>query len=231
MSPEAVLDFYHALGFETTYRMTQPYLYMVFKLGGFQLHFGRAPKGLDPHEEHSGCCLVIVDAVASYHRSFSGALRARYGKVPSRGLPRITRFRTGQSRFTVIDPSGNSLIFIQRDEPAHLDYGGSDTLTGLAKAIDNARILCNFRNDDRAAAKVLDTALRKHWGEASVQDKVRALAARVDIAIAMEDVQQCRQLHGRLQEIDLLDEVREKLRAELEILDGLTQWLSKAAAG
>ncbi|MER6577809.1 hypothetical protein [Nonomuraea sp. NPDC001023] len=37
--------------------------------------------------------------------------------------------------FTLTDPSGNSIMFIQRDEPAELEYGGSKKLTGLAAAL------------------------------------------------------------------------------------------------
>ncbi len=53
------------------------------------------------------------------------ALRRVHGNVLSSGRPRITRYRPGSSRFTLIDPSGNSIVFIQRDEQAELEYGGS----------------------------------------------------------------------------------------------------------
>ncbi|MDW5328297.1 hypothetical protein [Plantactinospora sp. KLBMP9567] len=74
------------------------------------------------------------------------------GKVLVKGLPRITRFRPGASRFTIVDPSGNSIVFIRRDEPQDLEYGGSKQLTGLAKVLDNARILREFKTDDRVPA-------------------------------------------------------------------------------
>jgi hypothetical protein len=42
-------------------------------------------------------------------------------------------------------PSGNSIIFIQRDEPTELEYGGSKQLQGLARVLDNVRILREFK--------------------------------------------------------------------------------------
>ena len=73
----------------------------------------------------------MVDAVAPYHAAFTEAMRRTYGKVLVKGLPRITRYRPGASRFTVMDPSGNSIVFIQRDEPTELEYGGSKSCKGL----------------------------------------------------------------------------------------------------
>jgi hypothetical protein len=93
-----------------TYQQKRPYA--AVRRGGIELHFGAAPKWLDPKEESTGC-LVMVTEVAPYHRVFTDALRSKYGKVPASGIPRLTRFRTGQSRFTVVDPSGNAVIYIQ----------------------------------------------------------------------------------------------------------------------
>src|SRR5690606_34793432 len=118
---------------------------------------------LDPAREESGGCLVMVDAVAPYHAAFVAAMRRVHGS----GLPRITRYRPGASRFTLIDPSGNSIIFIQRNEPAELEYGGSKKLMGLAKALDNARILREFKNDDLQAFRALKSAMRRHGADAS----------------------------------------------------------------
>ncbi|GAA1050609.1 hypothetical protein [Arthrobacter russicus] len=85
------------------------------------MHYGSAPADVDPAREETGGCLVMVDSVAPYQASFSEAMRRRYGKVLARGLPRITRHRPGASRFTLMDPSGNAIIFIQRDEPEDLE--------------------------------------------------------------------------------------------------------------
>jgi hypothetical protein len=162
VSPEDTLDFYQALGFEVTHEQKSPYVYLAVRRGGFDLHF-QGIKGLDPKESFSAC-LVIVPEVESYHRAFADALRGKYGKVPTAGIPRITRLREGQSRFTVVDPSGNSVIYIRRDEP---EMGSrkpeeNEKRSGLAKAIATAAVLRDSKTDDAAAAKVLDVALAKY---------------------------------------------------------------------
>ncbi|MDC0744094.1 glyoxalase [Polyangium mundeleinium] len=230
VSPEDTLAFYQALGFQVTYEMTRPYLYLALRFRGFELHFGKAPKGLDPKEESSGGCLVLVDAVEPYHRAFTEAMRAKYGKVLASGKPRMTRFRPGQSRFSLIDPSGNNILFIRRDEPEEVEYGGSKALAGLAKALDNARILRDFKNDDRAAARVLDKALAKYGAEAPVVDRVQAMAARMELAIAMDDAAMGQALREQLQALPLSDEERDRLSEELKAAERLEQWLARAAA-
>src|SRR5262245_46334495 len=147
-------DFYRLLGFEVTYQQSSPNPYGVVKRGGCELHFFGL-KGLKPASAYS-TCLVIVGDVESLHATFAEGLRRGYGRLPITGFPRITRMRKGQSRFTVVDPSGNSVIFIRRDEPQEKPYEG---LSALAKAIEAAGYLRDSKNDEAAAAKVLDVAL------------------------------------------------------------------------
>ena len=136
VAPEETLTFWRALGFAVTYEEIKPYLYLAVRLRGFELHYGRASSNVDPSQENTGGCLVMVDTVAPYHAAFTEAMRRTYGKMLAKGLPRITRYRPGASRFTVMDPSGNSIVFIQRDEPTELEYGGSKQLQGLARVLE-----------------------------------------------------------------------------------------------
>ncbi|MFG2891072.1 glyoxalase [Streptomyces sp. NPDC048248] len=216
VSPEETLEFYQALGFKVTYRQTKPYLYLALEWSGFALHFGRPPAGVDPVNEDVGGCLVIVDAVAPYHGSFTAAMRRTYGKVLSSGRPRITRYRPGASRFTLVDPSGNSIIFIQRDEPAELEYGGSKTLTGLAKALDNARILREFKGDDRAAFRAVTSGLRRHGTTASAVDRALALATLMQLSTDLGEVDQIAAWEAELHAIELTDDERRQVESCLQ---------------
>ncbi|MEN3536507.1 glyoxalase [Microbispora sp. ZYX-F-249] len=222
-SPEETLAFYEALGFEATYKQTKPYVYLALRWSGFELHFGPAPKDLDPAREHSGGCLVMVDAVAPYHAAFVAAMRRVHGKVLSSGLPRITRYRPGASRFTLMDPSGNSIIFIQRDEPAELEYGGSKKLTGLAKALDNARILREFKNDDLQAFRALKSAVRRHAVDASPVERAIVLCHLVDLATVLGEPADpwLTDLRG----LELTADDRRRVESELGHLAGLREWL------
>ncbi|MGP4046556.1 glyoxalase [Streptomyces sp. 2A115] len=227
---EETLEFYRALGFEATYEQTKPYLYLALSWSGFEVHYGRAPQGHEPSREDGGCCLVMVDTVAPYHAAFTQGMRAAYGKVLATGRPRITRFRPGQTRFTLVDPSGNSLIFIQRDEPAELAYGGSKKLHGLAKALDNARIFREFKNDDRAAFRTVNSALRRHGPQASAVDRALALATLVELATALEEPDKIDEWIGELETIRLTDAERRRVESELRNVELLTGWLTPGPA-
>lgn len=223
---EETLEFYQALGFEVTYQQTKPYLYLALRWSGFEVHFGKPPQGYDPNREDGGGCLVMVDTVAPYHAAFTQAMRAAYGKVLATGRPRITRFRPGQTRFTLIDPSGNSLIFIQRDEPAEPEYGGSKKLHGLAKALDNARIFREFKNDDRAAFRAVKSALRRHGRQAQAVDRAMALATLIELATALDEQGETDDWIRELGTIQLTDAERQRVESELRNAERLKEWLA-----
>ncbi len=225
-SVEETLAFYEALGFEATYKQSRPYVYLALRWSGFQLHFGPAPKDLDPTREGSGSCLVMVDAVAPYHAAFVAAMRRVYGKVLASGVPRITRYRPGASRFTLIDPSGNSILFIQRDEPAELEYGGSKKLTGLAKALDNARILREFKNDDLQAFRALKSAMRRRHADASVAERAITLCHLIDLANVLGEPTD--PWLADLRGLELTIDDRQRIESELGHLAGLQEWLPPA---
>ncbi|MGK5630787.1 glyoxalase [Streptomyces sp. URMC 123] len=225
-SMEETLAFYEALGFEVIHQQSRPYVSLILQWSGFRLSFGPAPKGLDPAREESGCCLVMVDAVAPYHAVFVAAMERAYGKVLSSGLPRITRYRPGASRFTLVDPSGNSIVFIQRDEPLELEYGGSKKLTGLAKALDNARILREFKNDDLQAFRALKSALRRHGTDASVAERAIALCQLIDLATALDEPTD--PWLADLRGLELTTDDRQRVESELGHLDGLQEWLPRS---
>ncbi|MFF0176706.1 VOC family protein [Micromonospora profundi] len=208
VSPEETLMFWRALGFDVTYEQTRPYVYLAFAWSGFQLHYGSAPKDLDPTKETTGGCLVMVDEVAPYHAAFTEAMRRTYGKVLVKGLPRMTRYRAGASRFTIFDPSGNSIVFIQRDEPQDLEYGGSKELQGLTRVLDNARILREFKMDDRAAYRALDSGMRRRAEDAPVVEQAKALAGLIELSVALGKTDRVPEWGARLRELTLTEPER-----------------------
>ncbi|BCB76912.1 hypothetical protein GCM10022251_48350 [Phytohabitans flavus] len=225
VAPEETLAFWRALGFATTYEQTKPYLYLAFRWSGFELHYGRAASGIDPAQEQTGGCLVMVDAVAPYHAAFTEAMRSTYGKVLAKGLPRITRYRPGASRFTVMDPSGNSIIFIQRDEPAELEYGGSKQLQGLARVLDNARILREFKHDDLAAFRALNSGLRRHGDSASTVDQAVALAVLIELSTALEQPERVPEWGARLSQLVLTAQERREVESAVADPTQLAPWM------
>ncbi|PYC65514.1 glyoxalase [Micromonospora arborensis] len=227
-APAETLAFWRALGFEVAYEQLKPYVYLAFTWSGFQLHYGPAPKGLDPAKEASGGCLVMVDAVAPYHAAFTEAMRRAYGKVLVKGLPRITRYRAGASRFSVVDPSGNTIVFIQRDEPQEVEYGGSKELQGLARVLDNARILREFKSDDRAAYRALDSGMRRRADDAPMVEQAMALAGLIELSVALEKAERVPEWGARLRALSLT--AQERAQVEQYVADPalLTPWLTDA---
>ncbi|MGK5640354.1 glyoxalase [Streptomyces sp. URMC 126] len=224
-SVEETLAFYEALGFEVIYKQSKPYVSLMLRWSGFRLCFGPAPKDLDPAREESGCALVMVDDVAPYHAEIVAAMRRAYGKVLHSGLPRVTRYRPGASRFTLVDPSGNSIVFIRRDEPLELEYGGSKKLTGLAKAVDNARILREFKNDDLQAFRALKSALRRHGPDAPTVERAIALCHLTDLATVLGEP--TGPWLAELRGLELTADARQRVESELGHLDGLREWLPR----
>src|SRR5262245_47352294 len=161
VSLSETFDFYRLLGFEVIYQQASPNPYGVVRRGGYELHFFGL-KGLKPEEAYS-TCLVIVPEVERLHQTFADGLRQGYGKLPVAGFPRITRMRKGQGRFTVVDPSGNSVIFIKRDGPSAEAEEAPQRAdrSRLARAMDTAARLRDSKGDDAGAAKVLDVALAR----------------------------------------------------------------------
>ncbi|MDR6805250.1 hypothetical protein J2Y45_002441 [Dyadobacter sp. BE34] len=170
------LAFWENLGFAITYRQDRPYQYGVVERNGHQLHFVRV-KGAEAG--YTGC-LMMVQNVEQVHTDFSRALKTKLGRVPNTGIPRISRMRPGQSRFTITDVSENAVIVIQIGEKDQVEYEDADpaTLTPLQKAISLALRLRDFKEDFPAALKVLDVAIGKMDGGESECDRARAAEIR-----------------------------------------------------
>lgn len=201
---DATVDFYRHLGFDLVHEQRKPYVYLALGWRGVSLHFSRQPAGADLDREDFAC-LVAVDDVSPYHAHIAAALKSRLGRVPSSGRPRITRLRPGASRFTLVDPNGNNLIFVRRDEPKSLEYGGSAQLTGVARALDNARILRDYRGDARAAFRALDSALRRPKPEDRRVDQATALVWMIELAPDSGTEDRLPELTARLRRLDAAD--------------------------
>lgn len=217
VSLDETLAFYRALGFEVTSEQRRPYVYASTRRGAVEIHFVGIPK-LDPKQAYS-TCLVMVPEVEPLYATFAAALREVHGKLPVAGIPRITRMRPGQSRFTIVDPAGNSLVFIKRGAPEE-DESTEEAIvrlegeSRLAHAIRLAARLRDFKNDDPAAAKVLDVALARAEPSPPLE-RARALAARVELAVALGQPDRAAALRAELEALPLSPTERAQIQREL----------------
>ncbi|UQA60586.1 hypothetical protein [Polyangium aurulentum] len=214
------LAFYRSLGFEVTHEQTKPNVYAATRRGDVHLHF-MGIKGLDPAKAYS-TCLVLVPEVENLHQTFAEGLRRVYGKLPLAGVPRISRMKKGQSRFTVVDVAGNSIIFIRQGAPDDYDEGDSSahSQSTLGRALRTAARLRDFKDDDAAAAKVIDKALARAE-PASPMERAQALAARLEIAMALGEEERGRALRAELDELSLSGDERAAIQVELNRIDEL----------
>lgn len=205
------LDFWTGLGYTVSYRQDRPYPYGVVERGGYQLHFARI-KGVNPDHSFSGC-LVMVSNVETLHAAFCVALKKQLGKVPVAGLPRISRMKPGQTRFTLTDISGNAVIFIRFGEEDQENFEKADQagLSPLQKMITAALRFRDYKEDYPAAAKMLDNALRKQRNEAAL-DIAEALIIRIELARVLQEQETERECREHLAQLHIPEAALETLR-------------------
>jgi hypothetical protein len=215
-SLDETLDFWEALGYEKTYYQKSPYGYGVMSRGEYSLHFIQQ-KWLKPEENPYGCMVMVTDVEAA-HQAFSAALKGKLGRVPNKGLPRITRIRPGQTRFTVTDPSGNWVTFIKfgdEDGEIAVDSEQKGDQSPLEFAISRAARFREFKLDFSGAAKILDVALERHSGEAKILI-ARALLLRAEIALDLEETATANANLQKLRGLNLSPEDEASIASEIE---------------
>lgn len=156
-----IVPFYEALGFTVTYRQTRPNPYLSLQRGGIELHFAGIP-GFDP-ETSLGNVIVLVPDIGVLYDEFAAGLRAAYGKLPLKGLPRITRPRRKQGMtggFSVVDPGGNWLRITSPNQAEKDDQ--AETAGQLDRVLLNAARQGDSHDDVPAAIRVIEAGLIRH---------------------------------------------------------------------
>lgn len=225
--PSRALDetvrFYKALGFQAMEHTTTPYPYAELRRGKLWLYFTHL--AMYAKSKAFGALMVIVPDVASYHQEFAEGLRTEYGRIPTAGVPRITRLSLDRARFHIFDPAGNMLLYVGRTQVEEAAWEPPGTGSDLAQALENAVFLRDIYANDQAAAGVLDRALKGASSPDPVE-RARALAVRAELAVAQGDVQAARAVRMELAQIELPQEARDRYRHELEAADVLERWLA-----
>lgn len=158
-SIDEIASFYEMLGFETTYRQTRPNPHVALRREDLNLHFF-GMDGYDPAQSYSTCLVIVADTNQLFE-AFAAGMRSVHGKLLVSGIPRMTRPRLRNDRytgFTVVDPGGNWIRINQAaQEP--------EARTKLAKAMENAARQADARGDERQGLKILEGALKRATGD------------------------------------------------------------------
>jgi catechol 2,3-dioxygenase-like lactoylglutathione lyase family enzyme len=220
-SIDDTIDFYQALGFEVTYRQERPNTYAVVRRGGIELQFF-VLKALDPAQSYSTCYVLVADVDALYE-AFATGLRAALGRLPSRGIPRITALKDmtyGVRQFMVVDPGGN---YIRIGQPIEAKPALRAERAGrLERALVAATTLADSKMDDVAAARVLDSAFADD-ADASGPVLVRAWILRADLAYRLGDVDGATAWLAEAARIDLSEDERAAIADDLRRADDLAE--------
>ncbi|MFD4113411.1 bleomycin resistance protein [Streptomyces niveus] len=220
---QPVVDFYSALGFEITFIQKSPYAYAVVARGDVELQFFGMKK-YEPTESFSGC-YVLTDDVDGMHGAFRAGLKAAYGKIPTRGLPRIGPVKDmsyGVRQFLMTDPAGNTLRIGQPNDAESDGHHQPPPKEPYARALHLAVAFADSKQDLGAAVKLLDRALR----DAAVSDDglgkevasptpvqlYRMLVLRGDIAQRLDDTEEARDFLDRAAAVELTEAERAEVR-------------------
>ncbi|MFD5201339.1 bleomycin resistance protein [Streptomyces sp. NPDC058375] len=185
---ESVVEFYVALGFETTHLQKSPYAYAVVERGSVELQL-YGMKDYDPAASHSGC-YVLTDDVDTLHAAFRAGLKAAHGRVPTRGLPRIGPLKDmsyGVRQFLITDPTGNT---IRIGQPISVDQNHRPApKERFARALHMADLFTDSKQDLPGAAKIIDRALALTDEQPTPVQRLRLLVLRGDIAQRMGETE------------------------------------------
>ncbi|MFH8562340.1 VOC family protein [Streptomyces sp. NPDC017988] len=219
-SLQPVLDFYTALGFEVTFQQKSPNPYAVVEYGAIELHFF-GMKRYDPTESYSGCC-VITDDVDTLHTAFRAGLKATYGRIPSRGLPRIGPVKDmsyGTRQFLMSDPGGNCVRIAQKtSENQHHRPAPKET---FARALHFATVFTHSHEDPAGAAKIIDRALALEDERPTPLQEAQLLLLRAEVAYRLDDDTTAQHMLDKATSVRLTEEQGKLVRDDLERLTEL----------
>ncbi|WP_405614178.1 bleomycin resistance protein [Streptomyces sp. NBC_01508] len=232
---QPVIDFYSALGFEVTFLQKSPYAYAVVERGDVELQFFGMKK-YDPTESFSGC-YVLTDDVDGTHSAFRAGLKAAYGRIPTRGLPRIGPVKDmsyGVRQFLMTDPGGNTIRIGQPNDAESDGHHQPPPKEPYARALHLAMVFADSKQDLGASVKILDRALRdaeagdgvdsgvsdgvsKEAGDDGIRKEgasptavqlYRILVLRGDVAQRLGDLEEARGFFGRAAAVELTQDER-----------------------
>ncbi|MCS5718126.1 hypothetical protein N1027_08250 [Herbiconiux sp. CPCC 205763] len=174
------LAFYVALGFVVSFHQRRPYPCAVVKLDDIAIHLS-AIEGFDPETSY-GSAIITVSEPGERHDAFKAGLRELYGRVPTKGIPRLLppRRKAGTATgFSVVDVGGNWLRFYREGSS---EDEATERRSGLARVIDVAARQGDARGDDAQAIAVLDAGLTR-YPDAPPIEVFEALLYRVELKV------------------------------------------------
>lgn len=214
------ISFYEALGFNRTFRQQRPNPYAVVELGEISIHlFGL--DDFDPETSY-GSAIIAVSDPDNLYADFAAGLRARFGKLPAAGIPRILRPRKKHETvrgFSVVDPGGNWLRVSKLSDVEATE----ESTTGLARVIENAARIGDAKGDDEEAIRLLGNGLER-FSDAPPVERAGALLYLAELYARIGDRLAALESLTAASSIDLADDDRQSISAEVEHAREVVGW-------
>jgi hypothetical protein len=225
-SLDELLTFYRQLGFEVTYHQKSPNPYAVVEKGWIKLDF-YGIKHHDPKKCYHTCYIIAEEADELYEQ-FSTALRKQNGKLPTRGLPRISEIRdksSGVREFMFSDVAGNCIRIGRKiDNTEEHEYPVEIMAANkrLSLVMDFAYSREDAPDEFEKVSVLLDKTIEREKGFPCI-NLYKAMMLRADIAIQKEDHLLAKRLLDEVKTSPLFSNNREKYRTELQRVADLEQ--------
>ncbi|GAA3886258.1 bleomycin resistance protein [Streptomyces sedi] len=219
---QPVIDFYTALGFEVTFLQKSPNPFAAVERGDIGLQFFGMRK-YDPSQSYS-TCYVLTDDVDGLYGAFRAGLKAAYGRIPSRGIPRLGPLKDmsyGVRQFLMTDPGGNCVRVGQptSGDPRHRP-APEET---FARALHHATLFADSKEDLAGAARIIDRALAREGERPTPTQLVRLLVLRGDVAGRLDDGTTAASALREAAAVRLTEEERRSVSGDLERLRDLSE--------
>jgi hypothetical protein len=225
-SLDELLEFYQTLGFEVTYKQKSPNPYAIVERGWIRLDF-YGIKHHDPQKCYH-TCYMLTDEAEELYEAFTSALRTKNGKLPTRGLPRISDIRdkkSGVREFMFSDVAGNCIRIGRKlnDQDAE---NSTEEITAaskrLALALDYA-YKCEDEEDElENVSKLLDKAIERDQHH-HCHNLYKVMILRADVAVAQENPDKAKALLEQVCSSPDIVRNPDKYKAELQRVADIRQ--------
>lgn len=220
-----LLEFYQTLGFVVTYHQKSPNPYAVVEKGWLKLDF-YSIKHHDPQKCYH-TCYILTDEADDLYEEFTSALRKKNGKLPTRGLPRISEIRdkpSGVREFMFSDLAGNCIRIGRKinklwNEDADEINAANNR---LSLALDFAYKSEDEPDEYEKVGKVLDKAIEREKNHPCI-NLYKVMIIRADIAIEQEDLALAKTLLNEVKASQLINSNVERFDTELQRIADLEQ--------
>ena len=209
---DEAISFYEMLGFKKTYRQLRPNPYAVVQLEDIHIHlFGM--DGFNPADSY-GSVIIVVPDTDSLYRDFASRLRGKLGKLPVKGIPRITRPRKKYgtvSGFSIVDVGGNWLRISKLGDTEQED--SAQEKEGLMGFLNVATRLGDAHGDEALALKTLENGI-KRFPDAATIERAKAYLYQAELAVRVNNFELAKSSFALANSLALSDEEKSIINDE-----------------